>query len=1011
MSAKPATPWHKLSYDLFLNERLPLLLAERLPLSGYQVVPEGEYTVRIEVGVQSASAAFAGIPLPDEDGLFFIQEEPVVVVPQAADDDLEHTTIRCVGELLYDSLAGRLGQSPEEIAWESELLKAWLPLGAWISEFFLRQGQRLDSTNWLSRNTHLRRLVLETWHDVNHPSQRGRVCPFEMPEGDNLGRVFTISRGAAIQDGKLVSLDPSPQAGLGLTAATIPFIEHNDPNRTLMGTNMLRQWIERTDPEPALVQTGFEPAAAGFWNGRNLLTAFTSWGAGTIEDGIILSESAASKLDIPYPAEPGDKLSNRFGTKGVVSGVLPDAQMPHLEDGTAVELIYNFASLHMRLNFGQILEAVMGRAARIEGQPVIVPPYQAPSLVEILNRLQAAGLPETGMEYLSRGKGGKKLRYPTTVGWVYWGRTVHLAREKVRLSVSKNEAQRCGEMETSILQELGAFENLREILGLRSARQPEVDRLASQAAAGPLHLNETPPPIFQDVLERLSAAGISMQLAEGRLAFKLQPPGGEALQLAAALPHPWLSEHAIQQVGVFSENPGAQPLIEANQRLAATLEQHVPQKMQQDAKANLEKRLQAYFDHLLTPEHLRLGEYTTFSARAVISPARGLRLDQVGLPEEIAWGLFGPLAARKLKDPEAVAQRTKEAESVLDEAMQDSWILVNRAPTITPEAIIAFHPVRDPSYTIRLHPLTCQLLNADFDGDLVAVFLPLTQAAQTEAGERLSVMAHLQRNPGLLGALLPPLDSLWGLAHLSLEAAGRKKIEQVSGGVLPADLLNSGQLTGDPLTAGSLLRLIQERLTSLRFQEVLEILERLTELGFAEAAASGASLSPFAGQSLPRPVHPSIDDPSRWQAYNEELEAIIASYADYLNPDLGPQALMVRARGKGLKQLAWLVGSDGMLTGEDGTPLAVRGSLVRGLSAPELSAVTLRARRGLAQLVQDYTSLQEWNLRHQSTSFYVLGRARRAAHPGIVFARAAASGEFDPLVDVESRLFTGLPIR
>ena len=257
---------------------------------------------------------------------------------------------------------------------------------------------------------------------------------------------------------------------------------------------MLRQWIVPPDPEPAWVQTGSEPNVPGFWAGRNLLTAFVSWGADTFEDGIVISESCAQRYSTPHPVEVGDKFSNRHGTKGVISRILPDEEMPHLPDGAPVELLYNFGGLHIRMNFGQVREAVMGRIARAEGQPAVVPPYGAPSAGEIRGRLAAVGLPETGMETLTAGPGGPPLQRPSTVGWVYWGRTSHLSRNKVRRFVEGPMGQVQGELENAALKELGAFENLAEYLNTRSSRRPDADTLAVRAAAGPVEQAAPPPP-------------------------------------------------------------------------------------------------------------------------------------------------------------------------------------------------------------------------------------------------------------------------------------------------------------------------------------------------------------------------------------------------------------------------------------------------------------------------------------------------------------------------------------
>lgn len=264
----------------------------------------------------------------------------------------------CVGEHLYDYIYARLGQASNGLVWDEDILRAWFPLERWVDEFMHNQTQessnwfirvqQLDDTNWLSRHTHLRRLLIPNREKVVAAGQMGRVCPFETPEGPNIGRAFTIAIGAEIRDRRLVVVDERPEASLGLSASMLPFLENNDPNRLLMAANMLRQGIPQNQPEPAWVQTGLEPDAPDFWCGHNLLTAFVSWGPATSEDGIILSESAARRMNDPFPVEPGDKFSNRHGSKGVISYILPDDQMPHLPDGTPVELVYNFPGLRTR---------------------------------------------------------------------------------------------------------------------------------------------------------------------------------------------------------------------------------------------------------------------------------------------------------------------------------------------------------------------------------------------------------------------------------------------------------------------------------------------------------------------------------------------------------------------------------------------------------------------------------------------------------------------------------------
>ena len=120
---------------------------------------------------------------------------------------------------------------------------------------------------------------------------------------------------------------------------------------------------------------------------------------------------------------------------------------------------------------------------------------------------------------------------------------------------------------------------------------------------------------------------------------------------------------------------------------------------------------------------------------------------------------------------------------------------------------------------------------------------------------------------------------------------------------------------------------------------------------------------------------------------------------------------MIKTRGVGLEQLAWLVAGRGLVTDECGVTSIVRHGYAEGYTAEELFACVAGARRGLAQVVQEWAQMgASFRERNVSRSFNVLTRALRAKHPGQVFASAAAAEEVDPLADVESRLLVGLPV-
>lgn len=1031
MNVNAAAPWHKESFNRFIKERLPELLTERLPLAGYHVESKGTYTCTVHVTTGrddgTVEVEYPDIPQPDDEGRFEIEGRCRVVVPMASQEELDKADVSCVGEQLYDFIEARLGETPQDVPWDESLARAWLPLDKWVNEFLqgggVRHGrlstvQDLGQINWLSVHTHLRRILVRDRERVFTPGHFGRTCPFETPEGPYIGRILSVANGAGIRDGKLVVNDARPEATLGLSALMVPFLEHNDANRQLMGCNMMRQWQVPLEPEPALVQSGYEPDEPGFWCGVNLLTAFVSWGVDTYEDGIVISESAAKRFKFEHPVQPGDKISNRHGTKGVISRILPDDEMPHLDDGTPVELAFSFVGCHTRRNFGQIREAVVGRVARADETPSVVPPFHAPSGKEIRERLVKAGLPESGMEILTLGRNGKPLSRASTVGWVYWGRTGHDVRDKIHASVS-GRPQVQAELEYLALREAGAFENILETFNTRSTLRGDAEALAGRVAAGPVGQAGAPTPAFAELLKRLRAAGIRAELDGEKVIFECAPPDGATLELARPVRHPWLHGE-LSEVGVLEKGPAYRALAEANARAERLAASDAPENLCRKAFAQLERRVKEFFDVLVRPEHVWFSGSTyvafwlgatvgpnrvLFSGRSVIAPGATLKIDQLGVPDQIAWELFGPLVTRETGKRDEVEARGERAARVLDSIMARSWVILNRAPTIMPTNLLGFHPVRVPEQVIRIHPLICAAMNADFDGDQAVVLLPVTEAGQREVGERLSVAAHLRRDPALIRWFCPSHATLWGLASLSLTAEGRERVSEVAGIEVAAP--------EGFVTRSSVVDAMQAVLDRDGVDQALEALDRLMRLGFQVALESGASMNPFIGASLERPAEPACDDPEAWNAHAEEIAERIASRTDFADDDFGAQLLAVKSGARGsILHLARLLGSPGAVPDVHGEPVAFRHGFSDGLSPREMFAHVVGAREGLAGMARDVAESLRAAYGTKKPAdprgFHVLARAMRAKRPGIVFARAAATGEVDPLTDIDSRLFVGL---
>jgi DNA-directed RNA polymerase subunit beta' len=138
-----------------------------------------------------------------------------------------------------------------------------------------------------------------------------------------------------------------------------------------------------------------------------------------------------------------------------------------------------------------------------------------------------------------------------------------------------------------------------------------------------------------------------------------------------------------------------------------------------------------------------LGKRVDYSGRSVIVVGPTLRLHQCGLPKKMALELFKPhifgkLQARGITTTIKSAKKVVEKEGeevwdILEEIIKEYPVMLNRAPTLHRLGIQAFEPVLIEGKAIQLHPLVCAAFNADFDGDQMAVHVPLSQEAQTEA--------------------------------------------------------------------------------------------------------------------------------------------------------------------------------------------------------------------------------------------------------------------------------------
>jgi DNA-directed RNA polymerase subunit beta' len=148
-----------------------------------------------------------------------------------------------------------------------------------------------------------------------------------------------------------------------------------------------------------------------------------------------------------------------------------------------------------------------------------------------------------------------------------------------------------------------------------------------------------------------------------------------------------------------------------------------------------------------------LGKRVDYSGRSVIVVGPELKINQVGLPKKMALELFKPFVIKKLLEKELtynvrgasriIDDETDEVWEALEEVVKDKLVLLNRAPTLHRLGIQAFQPILIEGDAIRIHPMVCKAFNADFDGDQMAVHLPLSDMAQKEAKERMLASLNL----------------------------------------------------------------------------------------------------------------------------------------------------------------------------------------------------------------------------------------------------------------------------
>src|SRR6266487_215783 len=250
-------------------------------------------------------------------------------------------------------------------------------------------------------------------------------------------------------------------------------------------------------------------------------------------------------------------------------------------------------------------------------------------------------------------------------------------------------------------------------------------------------------------------------------------------------------------------------VINRNNRLKRLLELGAPEIIVRNEKRMLQEAVDALFDNgrrgrVITGPNKRplkslsdtlkgkqgrfrqnlLGKRVDYSGRSVIVVGPYLKLHQCGLPKKMALELFKPFILRKLED-RGIASSIKAAKKYVEKERPEVWdiledvikehpILLNRAPTLHRLGIQAFEPILVEGKAIEIHPLVCTAFNADFDGDQMAVHVPLSMEAQMEAQVLMLSANNILSPSNGAPVAIPTQDMVFGIYYLSKERAGAK---------------------------------------------------------------------------------------------------------------------------------------------------------------------------------------------------------------------------------------------
>ncbi len=412
-----------------------------------------------------------------------------------------------------------------------------------------------------------------------------------------------------------------------------------------------------------------------------------------------------------------------------------------------------------------------------------------------------------------------------------------------------------------------------------------------------------------------------------------------------------------------------------------------------------------------------LGKRVDYSGRSVIVVGPKLKLHQCGLPKKMALELFKPFIINKLITKEyahnvrtagrMVDAETEEAYEILDEIIEHHYVLLNRAPTLHRLSIQAFQPVLIEGKAIRLHPMVCTAFNADFDGDQMAVHVPLTDQARHESATIMLSSKNLLKPASGEPIVSASLDMVLGayyLTHIKKDMKGQGKafgtmdeailayqngivavnasvrllfdgkvIETSVGRILLNDILpESLRFVNEEMTKKDLKVLMSRILETLGQDEAAKYADRMKDLTFKAASRSAISwgmndlIVPKEKAGLIAEAEVRITEVKEQynmglltneerknrviEIWNETKNKITDAVRLHLDKE-GPVYAMIYSKARGSESVVvQMTGMKGLMAGPTGETieLPVKSSFKEGFNVLEYFISTHGARKGMA---------------------------------------------------------------